>query len=124
MLNRNVHGGGKRNVNSGMVNGVVANILVDTGADFGMIPRALVHEGTVDCGDKFISGVHGDLVLHKSTTAVFEVAGLCLTKEVIIDDDTDGSLNCILQLDLSNENEVVVECLEVRCSECDYSKAG
>ncbi len=29
-----------------------------------------------------------------------------LTKEVIIDDDTDGSLNCILQLDLSNESEV------------------
>ena len=43
------------------------------------IPRALVHECAVDCGDKFISGVHGDLVLHKSMTAIFEVTGLCLT---------------------------------------------
>ena len=35
LLNRNVHGGGKRNVISGKVNGVDAIILVDTGADFG-----------------------------------------------------------------------------------------
>ncbi len=52
-------------------------------------------------GERLISGVHGDSVLHKCTKAVFEVAGLTLEREVVIDDSRDGSLvNCILPLDL------------------------
>ncbi len=100
-------GGGKKDVVRGKVNGKEVYILVDTGADYGLIPRAMVPENAVDCGEKLISGVHGDSVLHKCTKAVFEVAGLTLEREVVIGDSRDGSLvNCILHLDLRQEEEV------------------
>ncbi len=86
----------------GKVNGKEVCILVDTGADYGLVPRAVVPENAVDCGERLISGVHGDSVLHKCTKSVFEVAGLTLEREVVIDDSRDGSLvNCILPLDLT-----------------------
>ncbi len=96
-------GGGKKNVMKGNVNGKE----VDTGADYGLVPRAVVPENSVDRGERLISGVHGDMVLHKCTEAVFEVAGLRLVREVVIDDSRDGSIiNCILPLDLRQEEEV------------------
>ncbi len=49
----------------GKVNGKEVCILVDTGADYGLVPRAVVPENAVDCGERLISGVHGDSVLHK-----------------------------------------------------------
>ncbi len=72
-----------------------------------MIPRAWVMEDAVDRGETYISGVHGDLVLHKCTKATFEVAGLRLEREVMIDDRCDGSFNCILPLDFGQEEEVM-----------------
>ena len=100
-------GGGKKNVIRGKVNGKEVCILVDTGADYGLVPRAVVPDDAEDCGERLISGVHGDRVLHKCTKAMFDVAGLKLLREVVIDDSHDGSLvNCILPLDLRQEEEV------------------
>ncbi len=60
----------------------------------------------------WIAGRHtfwsnSDLVLHKCTKATFEVAGLRLEREVVIDDKCDGSSDCILPLDLGQEEEVM-----------------
>ncbi len=59
------------------------------------MPRALVPEGAVDCGEKYIAGVHGHMVLHKCTEATFEVAGLELEREVLIDDSRCETSECM-----------------------------
>ncbi len=38
---------------SGKVNGIEMMILGDTGADLGVIPKALVMEDAVDCGETY-----------------------------------------------------------------------
>ncbi len=97
----------KDNVLWGKVNGVAKRILVDTGAEVGMIPRSLVGRDAIDCGDINIRGVLGVPELHKSTKAIFEVAGLRLEKEVMIDESGDPEGECILPLSLSNGREVM-----------------
>ncbi len=47
------------------------------------------------------------MVLHKCTKATFEVAGLELEREVVIDDSGCESSECILPLDLGVEEEVM-----------------
>ncbi len=98
---------GKKNVVMGKVNGVEMKVLVDIGVDLGLIPKTLAPGNAVDCGEKYISGVHGDMVLHQCTKATFEVAGLSLEREVVIDDSDDSSSSCILPLDLGEEEEVM-----------------
>ncbi len=97
----------KNNVVVGRVNGVEKMILVDTGADLGVVPRTLVGEDAEDCGETYVSGVHGNTVLHKCTKAVFEVAGMRLVREVVIDKSGDSFADCILTLDLKVEEEVL-----------------
>ncbi len=55
----------KKNVALGKVNGAETRILVDIGADLGLVPRVLVLDDAMDCGEKYIAGVHGHMVLHK-----------------------------------------------------------
>ncbi len=96
----------KKNVVLGKVNGAETRILVD-GADFGLVPRVLVPDDAMNCGEKYIAGVHGHMVLHKCTKATFEVAGLEFEREVVIDDSGCESSECILPLDLGVEEEVM-----------------
>ncbi len=97
----------KNNVLWGKVNGVERKILVDMGAEVGMIPRALVGEDSEDCGVMYIQGVLGKSVLHNSTKATFEVAGLKMVRVVIIDETDDPDGECIVPLNLGDKSEML-----------------
>ncbi len=101
-------GESKKNIVKGKINGKDVSILIDTGADFGLVPRAVVPKNVVDCGDTIVPGIHGERILHKSTRVTFDVAGVKLEREVAIDENNNSIANCILPLDLNNDEEVVV----------------
>ncbi len=64
----------KNNIVWGKVNGKLTNILVDTGADIGLVTKSMVAQGAEDFGEILISGVCGETNLRKCTRAMFEVA--------------------------------------------------
>ncbi len=97
---------GKKNVIKARVNGLEMDVLIDTGADFGLVPKCVVPENSFDGGECYISGVNEGLVLCRLTRAKFELAGIQLEKEVIVDERENGSPWCILPLDLGNKGEV------------------
>ena len=57
----------KGNVAWDLVNGVRGRILVDSGAEVGMVPRSLVGSDAVNCGEMHISGVLGKTSVYQST---------------------------------------------------------
>ncbi len=70
----------KGNIVWGKVNGTECKVLIDSGAEVGVVPRALVNQGAVECGEMHVSGVNGMTSVHQSTVVEYEVGGLRLAK--------------------------------------------
>ncbi len=95
----------KGNIAWGRVNGVDCRVLVDSGAEVGVVPRAFVGRGAVECGELHISGVNGMTSVHQSTVVEFEVGGLRLAKLVMIDERDAEEVMCIVPFDIASAEE-------------------
>ncbi len=81
-----VVGGKRENVVWGTVNDVGCKILIDSGAEVGVVPRALVKSDSNQCGKVHISNVHGVTEVHDSTIVTYVVGGLKTTRLAVIDE--------------------------------------
>ncbi len=98
----------KKNVVKGKVSGVDVEILIDSGADYGMVPKSLVSKDAY-CGEQcYISGVNKGTVLYELAEVYFELAGVKLRKKVIVDERDKPSPWCLLPLDLGDVGELQV----------------
>ena len=79
-------GGKNNNIAWGLVNGVRSRILIDSGAEVGVIPRSLVTKDSGEYGEVHICDVHGKTSVHQSTIVVFELGGLRCVKLAVIDE--------------------------------------
>ncbi len=80
---------------------------MDSGAEVGVVPRALVNQGAVECGKLHISGVNGATSVHQSTVVEYKIGGLRQAKLAMIDERSDDEVVCIVPFDISNAEEVV-----------------
>lgn len=105
-LSNSVKGNSKENVVEGKVNGRSACILLDSGADVGMVPRALIGSNPVNRGEIILTDAHKNRVTHRCTEVNFDINGNILRRVVAIDEDNDESpVNCILPVNLRNPEE-------------------
>ncbi len=94
------------NVVIGVMNGVRTEILIDSGAELGSVPRALVPEKVELCGDVVVKGFTGNEKCCKSFMAKFEVGGYVKTVRAIIDESGQPGVSCIVPFTVSNREEV------------------
>ncbi len=99
-------GGRSGSIVKGKVNEVVCSILLDTGAEIAMVPRSVVGDDCIDCGDVRVAGAVGEPVVFRSTKVVFEIAGRCVSRLSIVDNNERSDSLCIFPVDLSNAEEV------------------
>ncbi len=103
-----VVGGRKDNVAWGTVNGVECRILIDSGAEVGVVPRALVKNASNACGRVHISNVHGTTEVHESTIVTYVLGGLRTTRLAVIDEREGDDVICIIPFDVTNEEHTRV----------------
>ncbi len=101
-----VVGGKKGNVACGLVNGVECKILVDSGAEVGVVPKSLVGADSIECGIVHISDVHGKTSVHQSTIVNFELGGRKFANLAVIDEREGEDVISIIPFDVMNEEEV------------------
>ncbi len=99
-------GGAKDNVVLGSVNGVATENLVDSGADFSLVPRALIPEGSEDCGECVMFGVHNTRVTYKKSKATFVIDGRVIERVVAVDEHPMEQTGCLLSINLRNKEEL------------------
>ncbi len=80
------------------MNGVKTEILIDSGAKLGSVPRALV--------DVVVKGFAGNEKSCKIFTARFEVGGYSKTVRAIIDESGQPGVSCIVPFTVTNRKEV------------------
>ncbi len=98
----------KKNVVKGKVNGVEVDILIDSGADYGLVPRKLVPEDAF-CGQKCqVTGITKGTVLYELADVCFELPGVKLNKRVLVEERDSPSPWCLLPLDLKDVGELQV----------------
>lgn len=98
----------KKNVISGRVSGEDVEILLDSGADYGMVPKSLVPVGAY-CGKKcYVTGIHKDPVLYEMADVWFELPGIRLKKRVVVDESNTPSPWCLMPVDLGDTGEIQV----------------
>ena len=95
----------KQNVIMGKVNGIECGILIDTGAEIAMVPRGLVGNDCVECGEMKVAGAVGEPQVFKSTEVVFEIAGRQVTKLATIEERELSECLCIMPFDMFDEDE-------------------
>ncbi len=100
-----VVGGKTENVVWGTVNDVGCKILIDSGAEVGVVPRALVKSDSNQCGKVHISNVHGVTEVHNSTIVTYVVGGLKTTRLAVIDERAGEDVIAIIPFDVMNESE-------------------
>ena len=109
----------KGNVAWGSVNGIRSKVLIDSGAEVGVVPRSLVTEESMECGRVHIADVHGRASVHESTVVNFVVGGLKFSKLCVIEEREGDDVTCIVPFDVLNGDEV--EAFRKAVSECKTS---
>lgn len=99
-------GSERGNVVRWLVNGVSCKVLIDSGAEVGVVPRAMVSEGAVRFGQVHISDVHGRTSVHQSTVVEYVIGGLTCNKLAVIEERVGDDVMCIIPFDVMNEEEV------------------
>ncbi len=105
------------NVAVGLVNGVRTKVLIDSGAELGSVPRALVPKDVVLCNEVRVKGYGGSEKTGKSFMCEFVVGGYRKVVKTIIDESESPGVACIVPFTLVNEEEAAA----YRCavSECE-----
>ena len=88
------------------MNGVRCKVLVDSGAEVGVIPRSLVSSDSAECGDVHISDVHGKTSVHQSIIVTYELGGLRRVKLAVIDERSEDDVISIIPFDVTDSEEV------------------
>ncbi len=98
---------GAGNVAVGLVSGVRTTVLIDSGAELGSVPRALVPKNVVVCNDVRVKGYGGSEKTCKSFMCEFVVGGYRKVVKTIIDESESPGVACIVPFTLVNEEEAV-----------------
>ncbi len=93
------------NVAFGDVNGVRTEVLIDSGAELGSVPKALVPKGAEMCKDIRVRGYGGAERDCKSFMGEFVVGGYRKVVRTIIDEGEPSEVACIVPFAVVNEDE-------------------
>ncbi len=94
--------GAKRgNMAKGVVNGKECSVLIDSGAEIGVIPRSLVTKDSLECGRVHIADVHGNT----KTLVNYKIGGLEFARLAVIDDRIGDDVVSIVPFDVTNQTE-------------------
>ncbi len=98
----------EKNVIKGKVNGKPVDTLIDSGADYGLVPKALVPQSSY-CGQSCqVTGITNATALYELAKVEFELPGVKLTKKVLVDEKESPSPWCLLPLDIADVGELQV----------------
>ncbi len=101
----NTKSGSAGNVAYGLVSGVKTKVLIDSGAELGSVPRAMVPEDVVLCNNVRVKGYGGSEKTCKSFMCEFVVGGYRKVVKTIIDESESPGVACIVPFTLMNEEE-------------------
>ncbi len=93
------------NVAMGLVNGTKTEVLIDSGAELGSVPKALVPEQVVLCSDVLVKGYGGSEKSCKSFMSEFIIGGYRKAVRAIIDESEMPGVSCIVPFSLTNGEE-------------------
>ncbi len=93
------------NVAMGLVNGTKTEVLIDSGAELGSVPKALVPEQVVLCSDVLVKGYGGSEKSCMSFMSEFIIGGYRKAVRAIIDESETPGVSCIVPLSLTNGKE-------------------
>ncbi len=118
-------GGRGGNIAVGLVNGVRAEILIDSGAELGSVPRGLVPVNAQMCEDVYVRGPVGKEQKCQSLMADFVVGGFYKRVRAIIDDDSCEGAVCIIPFNVTDrkENEAFAKAIE-ECPVREIAEVG
>ncbi len=97
---RQVKSGQTGNVAYGLVNGVRTEVLIDSGAELGSVPKALVPEGVELCNDVYVRGYGGLEKRYKSCMSELVVGGHRKVIRTIIDESESSGAACLVPVSL------------------------
>ncbi len=97
--------GQAENVAYGMVNGVRTEVLLDSGAELGSVPKTLVPEGVELCPDVYVKGYGGMERRYKSCMCEFVVGGHEKRVRSIIDESGSQGVSCLVPVSLADDRE-------------------
>ncbi len=84
------------------------DVLIDSGADYGLVPCVLVPKEAYCGRQRYVSGINKGTVLYELADVEFELSGVRLKKRVIVDQREKPSPWCLLPLDLGDVGELQV----------------
>ena len=102
---RQAKSGQAENVAYGLVNGVRTKVLIDSGAELGSVPKALVPEGVERCGDVYVRGYGGVEKKYRSCMSEFVVGGHRKVIRAIIDESESSGVTCLVSVALVDDQE-------------------
>ncbi len=95
----------KKNVLKGVVNGHNIDVLLDSGADYGMVPKGIVPPGAYLGQTCLVFGMGDEPLLFELAEAWFELRGSRVRRKVVVDSRDDPKPWCLLPIDLMNSSE-------------------
>ncbi len=104
---RRAKSGQAENVAYGMVNGMRTKVLIDSGAELGCVPKALVPEGVEMCRDVYVKGYGGKEQKYKSCMSEFVVGGHRKRIRSIIDESESSGVTCLVPVSLVDDREAM-----------------
>ncbi len=104
------------NVAIGLVNGVRTEVLIDSGAELGSVPKALVPKQVVLCGDVLVKGYGSSEKCCRSFMSEFVVGGYRKVVRAIVDESELPGVSCIVPFSATNGEEVEA----YKCAIQDY----
>ncbi len=104
---RRTESGQAENVAYGMVNGMRTKVLIDSGAELGSVPKALVPEGVELCADVYVRGYGGTERRYKSCMSGIIVGGHRKVIRAIIDESESSGVTCLVPVSLVDDREAV-----------------
>ncbi len=94
------------NVAYGLVNGVRAEVLIDSGAELGSVPKVLVPKNVKLCNDVHVKGDGGPERTCRSFMCEFEIGGYRKVVRTLIDESEVQGVSCIVPFVVMNAEEV------------------
>ncbi len=102
---RRAKSGQAENVAYGVVNGMRTKVLIDSGAELGSVPKALVPEGVERCGDVYVRGYGGMEKKYRSCMSEIVVGGHRKVIRAIIDESESSGVTCLVPVSLVDDRE-------------------
>ncbi len=104
---RRTESGQAENVAYGLVNGMRTKVLIDSGAELGSVPKALVPEGIELCADVYVKGYGGTEKRYKSCMSELVVGGHVKRIRAIIDESESLGVACLVPVSLADDREAM-----------------